>query len=190
LQRRAAEHARKLKAAFAKTQDDFNIEKEMVIACVIDYNQFLEEKEDIEKEEKTINDFLCQLPEGGISHQILEIKDLDRVLENEVRIFKAETGMLRDFAAVVRTECVMKGQFFSFYDIPDLIIKKRYQRKEYDQIIKLLNKVKKLYLAHKATIIQGAKVEELTVTDEDLVPLDLFDQVLNARDTKHELKKQ
>ena len=83
--------------------------------------------------------------------------------------------MLRDFATVVRTECVMKGQFFSFYDIPDLIIKKKYPKKDYEQIIKLLNKVKKLYLAHKATIIQGAKVEELTVTDEDLVPLDLFD---------------
>jgi hypothetical protein len=48
-------------------QDDFNIEKEKVIACVIDYTQFLEEKEDIERQEKIINDFLTNLPEG-ISH--------------------------------------------------------------------------------------------------------------------------
>jgi hypothetical protein len=47
----------------------------------------------------------------------------------------------------------MKSLFFSFYDIPDLIIKKRYPRKDYDLIIKLLNKVKKLFLAHKATIV-------------------------------------
>lgn len=46
-------------------QDDFNIEKEKVIACVIDYTQFLEEKEDIERQEKIINDFLGNLPEGS-----------------------------------------------------------------------------------------------------------------------------
>jgi hypothetical protein len=84
-QRRAAEQARKLKAQFAKMQDDFNIEKERVIACVIDYTQFLEEKEDIEREEKTINDFLACLPEGGVSHSILEIKDIERLLENDIR---------------------------------------------------------------------------------------------------------
>ncbi len=62
-------------------------------------------------------------------------------------------NLLKDFSAVVKTECVMKSLFFSFYDIPDLIIKKRYPRKDYDLIIKLLNKVKKLFLAHKATIV-------------------------------------
>ena len=89
--------------------------------------------------------------------------------------FKLELTLLKDFSAVVKTECVMKSVFFSFYDIPDLIIKKRYPRKDYDLIIKLLNKVKKLFLAHKATIVQGVKLEDLSVTDEDLVPLELFD---------------
>lgn len=142
---------------------------------MIDYTQFLEEKEDIEREEKTINDFLANLPEGGVSHSILEIKEIERLLENDIRQFKVELNLLKDFSAVVKTECVMKSVFFSFYDIPDLIIKKRYLRKDYDLIIKLLNKVKKLFLAHKATIVQGVKVEDLSITDEDLVPLELFD---------------
>lgn len=68
LQRRAFQQYQKLKQAFEKHQDDFNFEKEKVIACVIDFNQFNEDKEQIEKEEKIINDFLCQLPEGGIGH--------------------------------------------------------------------------------------------------------------------------
>ena len=68
VQRRAFEHGKRLRGAFEKTQDDFNIEKEKVIACVIDYNQFHEGKERTEKEEKIINDFLCLLPEGGMSH--------------------------------------------------------------------------------------------------------------------------
>lgn len=190
LAKRAFEHGKKLREAFEKRQDDFNIEKEKVIACVIDYNQFKEAKERCEKEEKIINDFLCQLPEGGIGHQILEIKDLERVLENETRAFKLESQLLRDFAGVVRTECVMNQHFFSFYDIPDLIVKKKYQRKEYEQIIKLLNKVKKSYLVHKATIVSDKPVAELVVTDEDLVPLELFDQVLQLREAKQDEKKQ
>lgn len=68
VKRRAFEQGKKLRAAFEKTQDDFNIEKEKVIACVIDYNQFSEARERTEKEEKIINDFLCLLPEGGIGH--------------------------------------------------------------------------------------------------------------------------
>lgn len=83
----------------------------------------------------------------------------------------------------------MNQHFFSFFDIPDLIVKKRYQRKEYESIIKLLNKVKKHYLVHKATILPEKSVSELVVTDEDLVPLELFEAVLQARDAKQEEKR-
>ena len=84
------------------------MEKERVIACVLSFLQFYEDKDQIEKEEKIINDFLCQLPDGGIGHQILEIKDLERVLDNENRAFKLESTLLRDFATIVRAECVME----------------------------------------------------------------------------------
>lgn len=60
--KRVFEHGKKIRAAFEKYQDDFNIEKEKVITCVIDYNQFCESKDRAEKEEKIINNFLCQLP--------------------------------------------------------------------------------------------------------------------------------
>lgn len=65
---------------------------------------------------------------------------------------------MRDFAAIVRSECVMNSHYFSFYDIPDLIIKKKYQRKEYDSIIKLLNKVKKSYLVQKSIELPDKKI--------------------------------
>lgn len=84
---------------------------------------------------------------------------------------------MRDFAAIVRTECVLNSHYFSFYDIPDLIVKKKYQRnKDYDHIMKLLTKVKKSYLAQKSLIVGKERpIEELEITDEDLVPLELFD---------------
>ena len=178
-------------------QEDFNMEKERVIACVLSFLQFYEDKEQVEREEKIINDFLCCLPDGGsVGHQILEIKDLERVLDNETRSFKLESALLREFAATVRAECVMEQNFFSFYDIPDLIVKKKYQRKDYESIIKMLNKVKKSYLVEKAEILGkdrgsggGKSLEEIVITDEDLVPLDLFDKVLQSRENKQELKR-
>jgi hypothetical protein len=39
------------------------------------------------------------LPDPGLGHlAILEIKDLERLLENENRAFKIESNLLRDFA--------------------------------------------------------------------------------------------
>jgi hypothetical protein len=83
----------------------------------------------VEDEEKIVNDFLSLLQENG---QILEVKDLDRILDNETRTFKTEMNLLRDFSSIVKTECILNQYYFSFYDIPDLIVKKKYQRKEYD----------------------------------------------------------
>ena len=167
------------------------MEKERVIACVLSFLQFYEDKEQVEKEEKIINDFLCQMPEGGIGHQIMEIKDLERVLENETRTYKVENSLLREFAATVRAECMMEQNFFSFYDIPDLIVKKKFQRKDYESIIKMLTKIKKAYLIEKADILKDKNkaLEEIVITDEDLIPLDLFDKVLQSRDNKQELKR-
>jgi hypothetical protein len=191
LQKRASTQYQKLKTAMERHQEDFNMEKERVIACVLSFLQFYEDKEQIEKEEKIINDFLCQLPDGGIGHQILEIKDIERVLDNETRSFKLESSLLREFAAIVRAECVMEQNFFSFYDIPDLIVKKKYSRKDYESIIKMLNKVKKAYLVEKADILKDKNkpLEEIVITDEDLVPLELFDKVLQSRENKQELRR-
>ena len=107
--------------------------------------------------------------------------------------------------------------YFNFFDIPDLIVKMKYTRKDYDMIIKVLLKVKKSYLETKMekeimermqenllkiqgknqmnqqidgdrdTILNSKKakdnegeqkIDDMQVTDEDFVPLELFDGVL------------
>ena len=99
-------------------------------------------------------------------------------------------GVLREFSNVVRTECVLNQHYFSFYDIPDLIVKKKYQRKDYDLIMKLLNKVKKAYLVQKSMITENKDLQELEITDEDLIPLELFDEALSQKEHKFNDKKQ
>jgi len=45
---------------------------------------------------------------------------------------------------------VIDRDFFIFHDIPEMIMKKRYSRKDYEDILKVLLKVKTRYLAEKA----------------------------------------
>jgi hypothetical protein len=79
----------------------------------------------------------------------------------------------------VKQECVIDQKFFNFFDIPDLIMKKKYSRKEYEDIIKVLNKVKIRYLAEKAILMPDKPKEVISViTDFDLIPLELFDYTL------------
>lgn len=83
----------------------------------------------------------------------------------------------------------MNQYFFNFFDIPDLIVKKQINKKDYEGISKLLLKVKRSYLFHKATLLPDKPIETLNVTDEDLVPLELFDEVLTQIKHKFDDKK-
>jgi len=51
--------------------------------------------------------------------------------------------MLTDFVNAVKQDCSIDKQHFNFYYIPDLIVRRKYNRKDYEPILKLLNKVKK-----------------------------------------------
>jgi len=43
----------------------------------------------------------------------------------------------------------MDKLFFNFFDVPDLIVKNNYKRREYDMILKILLKVKTSFLEQK-----------------------------------------
>lgn len=57
--------------------------------------------------------------------------------------------MLNDFVSSVKQECVVDRDYFILFDIPDLIVKKKLARKDYEQVIKIVNKVKTRYIAEK-----------------------------------------
>jgi hypothetical protein len=44
----------------------------------------------------------------------------------------------------------MDGTKFSFFEIPDLIVRKKYSRENYEKIKKMILKVKSVYLKRKA----------------------------------------
>jgi len=73
----------------------------------------------------------------------------------------------------------MEKNSFIFYDIPDLIVRKNYSRKEYEEnIIKILLKVKMRYLVDEARKNPSKPLDQFQITDDNLIPLDLFDDVV------------
>ena len=56
---------------------------------------------------------------------------------------------MQDFVAAVKQDCVVAKFYFNFYYIPDLIMRQKYTRPQYQTILKVLNKVKRAYLDQK-----------------------------------------
>ena len=60
------------------------------------------------------------------------------MLDQVDRAFAVDFKILKDFVALVKQECVMDKIYFSFFDIPDLIVRNHYSKKDYEKIIKVL----------------------------------------------------
>ena len=91
----------------------------------------------------------------------------------------------------VKQECVVNHSFFVFYDLPDLIVKKKYSRKDYEDIIKVVSKVKTRYIAEKSKMFPDKALAVISnLTDDDEAPLELFDYVLSEIKNKSDEKKQ
>ncbi len=87
--------------------------------------------------------------------------------------------------ALVKQELVMDKQYFSFYDIPELIVKNGYTRKDYDKIIKVLKKVKMSFLETKIEkqVMQRMKefFEKKKLSNNEENDLSMDELVLQAK---------
>lgn len=207
-------HTQKLRSTLIEKAKRFTIDNELVHQCMTIFDGLQEDLSKLSKEEKILNDFLVQVPENFI---VLEVRELDSIAEKFEKVFKDNFQILQDFVQHVKQDCVMDKFFFNFFDIPDLIIKMKYTRNQYDMIVKVLLKVKNSYLEakmEKEIMVkmqenllkmsgrgqydqdendggqgfggfkgkkgedQEQKIADMQVTDEDFVPLELFDGVL------------
>ena len=74
----------------------------------------------------------------------------------------------------------MQQYYFSFFNIPEMLVKKRTSKKDFELIQKILLKIKQKYLVQKALLFPDRPIEQLSLTDEDMVPMELLDDVLDA----------
>ena len=172
--KRIFERGKQLRAAFENYQDYFDIDKEKIVSCSIHYNDLTESLAKERKEEKIINDLLIKLPESTY----IEATDIERLINQELEANRSRFKIFEDFAQSVRTTCVMQQYFFSFFNIPEMLVKKKTSKKDFELIQTMLLKIKKKYLVQKALLFPDRPIENLSITDEDLVPLEFLDDVL------------
>ena len=70
----------------------------------------------------------------------------------------------------------MNHKFFSFFEIPDFLIKKQLKQRDLDNTILLLNDVKQEYLKGKAEALTKL-IEEVKMVEDDLVPLAILNEM-------------
>lgn len=156
------------------------IEKEEMNIRIASFDDLIRKKADILWNIKLLFKFLFELPQTGV----VSLNEMKRYLESTSIVNKAIINLLTAFIEEVKKQCRLNSDYFSFYDVPDVIIKFRYGKKEYDCVRNFLNKAKKAYLKMKK--LRGDK-EEITV--DDLTPLGVLTETLDTMKYKQELKE-
>ena len=141
-------------------------------------------RKQMECEEEVLNQFLSNLKETSVADMFI----LTEAFDTYMRKKSEEHRVMEDLVNSIYKECKMNINFFSFYDVPDLLVKKKFQKQNLKNAIQLLNRTKEAYLDGKAVALGKAK-EELTVNDEDLVRLELLREQLELRETETEKEK-
>ena len=121
----------------------FTNDVQLVNDCSQIYNEFQDYTRKAQKNEKTLNNFLAGLPENQPS---LKPDDLQFLITRAEQAHAEIRDLYSSFIAMVKNECVMNVHFFAFTSLPDMIVRKNYNRKQYETLRKLLVEVKEQYL--------------------------------------------
>ena len=146
------------------------LEKEELDRRTSSFYDLLDKKRGLRWQFKTIMKFLSTIPVSSV----MSLKDSTRHLENLAVQKMAEISLLKGFIEQVKQRCTIHGKFFSFYDVPDVILSLKYGKREYGLIVKFLKKCKEAFLE-----IKNAENEVAQITDDDVVPLAILDETLS-----------
>eukprot|EP00826_Nyctotherus_ovalis_P052606 TRINITY_DN6700_c0_g1_i2.p1 TRINITY_DN6700_c0_g1~~TRINITY_DN6700_c0_g1_i2.p1 ORF type:complete len:511 (+),score=106.37 TRINITY_DN6700_c0_g1_i2:87-1619(+) len=158
-------------------EENTMLEKAEISKRIVAFNKFIEEKKELAWELKAVMRFL-----ETVSN--FSLKDLRRYLENEAIRKLAEFSLLKSFIEQVKQRCILDGNNFSLYDIPDVILSLKYGQTEYNLVINFVKKLKKAFVAMKRASGQTEQI-----ADEDVVPLSLLDETF-TRMHYHQEKRE
>jgi len=156
------------------------LEKDELDRRISSFYDFIEQKREFRWRFKTIMKFL----DSSVGNNIISLKDLKRNLENMAIQKLAEFSLLKGFIEQIRQRCAVRGTFFSFFDVPDVILLLKYGKREYDLVIKFLKKAKEAFLQSKK-----AENPDAQITEDDVCPLELLDNTLSKMRYKQEKRE-
>lgn len=126
------------------------------------------------KEEKVLIDFLQKMPESQLTYSMRDLERIESVFNTKYNDMKNTQNKLIE---VIKTECNEQVHFFNFYAVPETLVRKKTSKKDFEILKKILLKVKKQYLVQKAMVFPDIPLDQLTITDDDQIPLELLDMI-------------
>ena len=183
--------------AFKKAKENFTYENEGITEIGQKFDDFADSTRKGIEDEKTMNDFLCNLNEA----QVYNISELDRLVQTEVRSASEKEDVLREFVQHIKKECIMNEHYFTFHSLPEMIVKKKYKKTTYLIIKKLLLNVKQAYLQQKQMPSDNVEAPKNTkeeqeraasgvITEEDMVDVLLLDEEISRVQKKFSDKRE
>lgn len=175
LKKRTNERSKQIRDKLKKMEEKFDHDMLNVGEVSGKYHELFDDLNKNRREETWFNDILAKVT----TVQMIQPRDIERVMELTKRANDMTNQIVEKFAAQVRTDCIVQLKFFSLHQVPEMLVKNRTSKKDFEIIQKVLLKVKRLYLAHKALLFPGKALQNMVITEEDEVPLELIDQVLS-----------
>lgn len=82
---------------------------------------------------------------------------------------------------------MLDSHYFNFFYIPGHVASRNYSRQDYEEIIlKFLLKVKLRYMARKAESLPDKPLEKITITEDDMTPFEVLDDVISEIKNKNQ----
>ena len=135
-------------AYWVNTLSNFNINREDLEECIVKYNEFNEQICRNFKQFKAVNLMLSSI--SFENKDFLTMADLDAVIQDSKNKLLPKYDFHTELCTNIKDECISIKNYFTIGDVPELIVRKRISRKDYeDKVLKLLQKVKKIYLKQK-----------------------------------------
>lgn len=138
MKKRTFEHGGSIRAAFEKFSNNFDLGRERIQDAQCEYINLVEDLEKTRKEEKTINNMLALLPDIVT---VIEGQNIDKIVGDLTNAWNREFKVLESFVALVKQELVLEKHYFNFYEVPELMVKRKFQKKDFENVKKLLLKV-------------------------------------------------
>jgi len=109
-------------------------------------------------EEKTVMYILSQIPENI---PIIETLNLEQAIDRYSVVWNKEFKVVETFAATVKLEMVHEKFFFNFFEVPHILVLKKYKKVDFKLLKVFLMKVQRLYLMEKAKLFPDKPIDQI-----------------------------
>lgn len=159
----------------AKFKELFHINAYMLEDAISRFNDFIKSQDEYSHYLKRIYNFCFNVTN---QEEGLVVEEVEKAINHMIMQFGTDTQTIKVLIEDIKANCLLKKNFFSFYDVPDMMLTKTYSNSDYKCCINFLKKVKKRFLILKQKESKESEGKSLpSLNLDDLIPIVLLEEV-------------